>query len=156
RGVWDSATNGPTSVRCAAVTNGAVLRGFALSQGASRELAGPGPSQTGGGVWGSSTGALVSDCLIVSNAASSTGGGAYQATVKNCTLFGNLSVGSSASPSSGDGGGAALCTLSNCIVTANFAYRNGGGTFHSKLRNSAVTRNLALASGGGSHSDVLV
>jgi len=84
QGAWDPATNGPLAIRCAWVTNGALLQGFTLQGGATRTV-GTGVAN-GGGVFCTSTGATVANCLILSNAAAS-GGGAYQATLNNCLII---------------------------------------------------------------------
>ena len=66
------------------------------------------------GVWCSSTSAVLTNCVMVNNSASS-GGGAYYSTLYNCTVTSN---------SAEYGGGATGCRLYNCIACINTA-RNG-------------------------------
>jgi hypothetical protein len=151
QGAWDPAsTNGPLSVRCASLTNGAILRGFTLIGGASPG----GYHQGGGGASGASTSAIVESCVITQNAGSDQGGGAYNLTLTNCTLSGNICLGYSAMSG---GGGAASCNLNNCLISGNSAVKNnGGGTLNCNLRNCAVTRNLSSSYGGGVSYGTLV
>ena len=74
-------TNGPGAVRCAWLTNGALLSGFTLQGGATRA---PGGGQTGngGGAWCASAAATLANCIIRSNVAYQTGGGLYQGTLQ--------------------------------------------------------------------------
>src|SRR5262249_20674354 len=55
------------------------------------------------------------------------GGGAYGATLNNCTISGNFGTGASA------------CTLNNCTLTGN----SGGGAYGSTLNNCIVYFNTA-------------
>jgi hypothetical protein len=159
-GNWNpTVTNGALAVRCAWLTNGAVLSGFTLRGGGTRSLTGsPNSSMNGGGVWGASTNAVVFNCLVVTNRASYQGGGAYQVTLNNCTLAGNHAD-SSGPPGTvgGTGGGAFGCNLNNCVVTGNFADQDtGGGTRACNLKNSAITRNSSYMDGGGVFGGTLV
>jgi hypothetical protein len=156
QGNWNpTVTNGTSAVRCAWLTNGAVLSGFTLRGGATRAVT-VSLNQTfnGGGVWGASTNVVVFNCAIVTNTASYEGGGAYQATLNNCTLAGNHAVGSgtagSGAAGAGTGGGAFGCNLINCVVTGNFADQgDGGGAGNCNLRNCAITGNSSYMQGGG-------
>ena len=96
--------NGP--MRCAYLTNGAVLAGFTLTHGSTLGSdADVYKEQAGGGAW-CETGAVVSNCAFIGNGASYFGGGVYGGgTLNNCTLIGNT-VGAS-------GGGAFGGTLNN-------------------------------------------
>ena len=90
QGAWDpSTTNGPLAVRCAWVTDGAVLAGFTLRGGATRSSGDPTALRSGAGVWCSSSNATVANCIILSNAAKFYGGGAYQGALRNCAVIGN-------------------------------------------------------------------
>lgn len=144
-------TNGPAAVRCAWLTNKAVLSGFTLLGGATRSS---GTSQAiyGGGAWGSSVNAILDHCQVLSNYTASVGGGAYQVTLNNCTLMGNHSF------NSGFGaGGAAKCNLGNCVVTANVADQGaGGGLWSCNATNCSLTQNSAYANGGGASGGVLI
>lgn len=153
-GAWDPGTiTGPLGVRCAWLTNGAVLSGFTLLQGATRALTTtPDAQQNGGGAYGASTNAVVLNCLIRDGAAGCSGGGACQLSLINCTLEGNSAVTAPVSfgtQYSGDGGGAFGCNLINCVVLNNFAYTSGGGAAYSTALNSALIGNRAVQYGGG-------
>ncbi|MFO1513374.1 MAG: hypothetical protein U1F83_10750 [Verrucomicrobiota bacterium] len=115
------------------LTNGAVLIGFTVTNGATREISGEPPISWmgGGGVFCESSSALVSNCVIVGNAAGQ-GGGVYNGTVNNCILKDNKAdwYGGGVSDSilrncalsgntAGYGGGAVFATLNNCTLTAN-------------------------------------
>lgn len=161
QGAWSPTTNGPLAVRCAWLTNGATLSGFTICYGATRSLTvSPDQQMNGGGVWGNSTNAIVSNCVIATNAAAYGGGGAYQVTLRHCTLVGNSCLGTG-SPgllvaNSGEGGGADFCVLSNCVLTANFANSTGGGASTSTLKNCALTGNLGVLNGGGAYRGTLI
>ncbi len=145
QGAWDPATrNGPGAVRCAWLTNNATLSGFTLFRGATRALSFPiTQAMVGGGIWASSTNATLFNCLIVTNIASAQGGGAYQASLNNCTLLANQcsGTGDGGGNQSGDGGGAYRCSLKNCVISQNFANNDGGGTAWCAVRNSIFTQN---------------
>ena len=155
-------TNGAAAVRCAWLTNNAAVSGFTLRGGATRAMAFPPNHQMiGGGVWGSSTSATLFNCSILSNTASFQGGGAYRVALVNCTLIGNVAVGSgvpgTGSAGGGSGGGAFSCDLRNCVVSANTASQSdGGGTSASNLRNCALTKNRAPLSGSGAYQGTLL
>lgn len=143
-GAWDPVTtNGPLSVRCAWVTNGATLTGFNLTAGATRGAGDTATLQSGGGVWGASANALISDCVISNNAAKMLGGGCYQGQYVRCRLL--------ASSAGLLGGGANSASLVNCLVRSNFAGQYGGGAATSWLSNCTVTANVSLLSGGGTY-----
>jgi hypothetical protein len=95
---------GSGSVRCAYLTNGAVLSGFTLTDGL---------APSGGGVWCVSTNAVVTNCTLTGNSAASSGGGAYGGTLNNCSLSENFSY--------YEGGGAESCNLNNCSLGGNTA-----------------------------------
>ncbi|MFA7238263.1 MAG: hypothetical protein WC058_15495, partial [Phycisphaeraceae bacterium] len=67
QGNWDPATtNGGTAVRCVYMAAGSTLIGFTLTNGATATGA---SVYDGGGIYGANTTAIVSNCLIVGNAA---------------------------------------------------------------------------------------
>jgi hypothetical protein len=132
---------GFSAIRCVYLTNGAMLSGFTVTNGATS------PSDNGGGVWCASAAGVVSNCVLTGNAAY-YGGGAYSNTLINCTLSGNRAG------SSGAGGGAAYAFLSNCLLTNNSA-ASGGGAYSASLNNSMLVSNSATSSGGGVYACTL-
>jgi PKD domain-containing protein len=131
-------TNGPSAIRCIALTNGSSLRGFTLTNGAS------GTGLSTGGVIASSTNVSVSDCVIAGNACANFGGGASVASLSNCVLVGNTSFGS--------GGGVYGSTLKNCTLVGNMSFfagsRQGGGAFNCTLIDCTLSNNIATEGGG--------
>lgn len=146
-GAWHPATtNGSSAVRCAWLTNGAVLSGFTLQRGATRSAGDVVTLQNGGGVWCVSTNATLKDCLITNSSAYNGGGGAYSGTLKYCTISGNTA--------GLWGGGVYLARLEHCEVTQNAALSRGGGAYQATLHNCKVNCN-ASQSGGGAASSTL-
>ena len=151
QGAWDPvSTNGPGSVRCAWLTNYAVMNGFTLRGGEAKD-------GSGGGVYGTMTNVpsaiVVANCILTQNAAAYNGGGAALVTLNNCTLSANCALGFLNGYSAG--GGAYACTLRNCIVSSNSSNGSisgtGGGVDGCLLQNCAITRNSATAYGGGAY-----
>ncbi len=120
---------GDNAVRCVYLTNGAALTGFTLTNGV---------ADYGGGVLCAAASVVVSNCMLSGNSAYYYGGGAYQGTLNNCTLSGNVSF---------RGGGASRCTLDNCTLSGNSAYL-GGGASGGRLNNCTLTANSASYDGG--------
>ena len=144
--------NGSRGIRCVYLTSGATLSGFTLTGGNITN-----PFAIGGGVLGESLTATVTNCFITENIACSLamtdfdqgyGGGAYQATLNNCTLSYNLGC---------FGGGAAYCTLNNCTITNNSAVSpdgGGQGAYESTLNNCTLLDNgYGDGSAGGGAAD---
>lgn len=137
-------TNGNSAIRCVYLTNGAVLVGFTLTNGATRTSGDNYREESGGGVWSVAPSTLISNCIITANSAYFGGGGTYSGTCVNSTLCYN---------SSQAGGGAYSTTISGCMFISNTAY-NGGGAYSSSLTNCLVYRNSST-SGGGVYSSIL-
>jgi hypothetical protein len=133
-------TNGDGAIRCAYVTNAAILSGFTLTNGATRAY-GHGDyskEQNGGGVW-CEPGGTVTNCIIVGNSAGNYGGGAGQGSIVACVLRGNsAAIG---------GGGSFGSTLHSCALVENAAME-GGGAYLSTLHNCTLIRNSASSGGG--------
>lgn len=142
RGARDPvATNGPAAVRCAWLTNSAVLGGFTLDGGATESSGDTVALQSGGGAWCASTNAILVNCEISSNNAAYSGGGVYSGTVNSSYLTENTA--------SFGGGGAAYSILNNCTVVENYTFGNteSGGTYDASFRNSIVLNNYYVAFG---------
>lgn len=140
--------SGDSAVRCAYVGHSALLSGFTLTNGATREYGASLNQETmGGGAWLENTG-IMSNCVIIGNSAVSGGGGVYGGALNNCTLIGN-SVGLGYC----SGGGALTSTLNNCTLIGNSAFLGGGAAWctlnHCTLSNNWVDHPLGGDSGGG-------
>ena len=122
-------TNGDNAVRCAYLSEFATLSGFTLTNGAT-----PISPGFGGGVY-LQPGAIITNCVIIDNAAESDGGGCYgqnqDAAVMNCWIAGNYAP---------EGGGAGGTVLDNCFVTNNSAGL-GSGVAICKVYDSLFTGN---------------
>jgi len=162
-------TNGDGAIRCVYLTNGAVLSGFTLTNGATRSSGDYALDASGGGVWCQSTYAMVTNCTLRGNCASSIGGGAYSGTLNDCTLAGNCASSSGGgcarsmlnnctvtdNSASNEGGGALQGTLNNCTLSGNSSQNDGGGACEATLNNCTVTGNSASDDGGGAWDGVL-
>ena len=130
------------ATRCAYLTDGAVLSGFTLRNGATRATGDSytnGPLESGGGVWCDSTNCLVSNCILSKNSAI-YGGGISQGTLNNSFVTLNLAV---------YGGGAYAASLNNCTVVNNHKMtinsNRGAGTYDGYIINSIVMYNYDLS-----------
>jgi hypothetical protein len=138
-------------VRCAYITNGALLSGFTLTNGGTWFQSPDSRDKDGGGAW-CETNAIVSNCIIVSNSAiGGYGGGGIRGSYYSCTIISNT-TGLFA------GGGASSCFMSNCIVNGNSSWYNGGGAAFSTLINCSLTGNSTKGTdtvGGGAFASTL-
>jgi hypothetical protein len=165
----DQASNDTlNNVRCAYLTNNAVLVGFTLTNGATATA--PPPFMrlsTGGGVTCESVSSILSNCVLTGNSAFLGGGGAYSGTLNNCALIGNSRGGAYGSTlnnclvmcnsnSATSGGGAYGGMLNNCTVVSNFAQGSGGGAATATLNNCLITGNSAGGEGGGAAGGSLI
>ena len=168
-GPGSTVIHGMGNARCAYLTNGAVLTGFTLTNGVTQGEEGLYQDQCGGGVWCKSASAVVSNCTLAGNSAYYHGGGAFDGTLNNCVLTGNIALeafGGGAVQSTLNnctltdnqaflGGGAHNSTLTNCTITGNSAWERGGGAFNSMLFNCSLTGNRAFDYGGGAFDSTL-
>lgn len=130
---------GPGAVRCAYVGANAVLTGFTLRNGFTRESGLASSEQNGGGAWCANSG-LITQCILTTNTASGDGGGVFGGQVQNSILTSNSA--------SGQGGGASGAALQGCTLTGNSAVGQGGGAHNSTLRSCTLNGNSALSGGG--------
>ncbi|HXJ58027.1 MAG TPA: choice-of-anchor Q domain-containing protein [Verrucomicrobiae bacterium] len=133
-------TNGADAMRCVYLTDGARLVGFTLTGGATTltNAIDDHRHQSGGGVWCASASVVVSNCVIVGNAAHGNGGGAYAGTLQACRVSGNSAY---------LGGGVFAGTLDNCTLDHNAA-SGGGGAASAILTGSVIAMNVAYTGGG--------
>lgn len=135
-------TNGTSAIRCVYLTNNAVLIGFTLTNGSTWDSTASGSEQIGGGIDCKSISSVVSNCVIVGNAAAAMGGGASSGNLYNCTILNNCAT---------NGGGCYASILNKCLVETNLAYQ-GAGAYSGRLTNCAVIGNSASFRGGGASS----
>ncbi|HEY5912220.1 MAG TPA: PKD domain-containing protein [Verrucomicrobiae bacterium] len=133
-------TNGPEAVRCVYLTNGAVLVGFTLTNGATQILPQDDRNGDGGGVYCEGESEVVSNCVLTGNSATGYGGGACRGTLRRCTLTRNLALAS--------GGGCFAGTLNDCTLADNSAFFGPGGAVNATLNNCTLTGNSGRDSGG--------
>lgn len=119
-------TNGPAAVRCVYLTNGAMLAGFTLTNGATQSDWRT--NRSGGGALSST----LNNCALTANSADDGGGTGYS-TLNNCTLTDNSAR--------EFGGGAFFGTLNNCTLAGNSAGLAGGGAYEGTLNNCIVYYN---------------
>ena len=134
------------TVRCAYLTNGPVLSGFTLTNGAAADFGGGVNGAPYLGPHGPVVSAVVTNCTLINNTAALDGGGAYYCVLNNCLVISNSA--------SFDGGGAESGTLNNCRLTGNVA-RDGGGADNCTLNNCVVISNSANYYGGGAYQGTL-
>jgi hypothetical protein len=141
--------NGPTvtkilggiQTRGVYVGSNAVVSGFTVHGGRTGTAGDTARQMSGGGIWCEFSG-VVSNCSIVGNVASASGGGVYRGTLYRCVVSDNSAV---------SGGGGYQTDMNNCVVVRNAAFA-GGGLLQGVLNNCTVTSNLATNRGGGTSS----
>src|SRR5438093_580663 len=80
---------GDAAIRCVYLTNGARFSGFTVTNGATRKSGDGLRERSGGGLWCESNNVIISDCVIVGNAAYQLGSGSYFGSLTNCVLTSN-------------------------------------------------------------------
>lgn len=139
---------GDAAVRCAYLVNGATLSGFTLSNGATRKVSWIYDGYAGGALC-QSTAAVISNCVIVGNAANHYGGGVRYGTIYDSEIIGNT-------VSVQGGGGVSDCTVYNSTIADNFiGASSGGGAYNSTLHGCIVSANTSKYGGGGAHGGTL-
>jgi hypothetical protein len=149
--------------RCVYLTNGAMLSGFTLTNGATFGV-NPQTELSGAAAWCESSSAIISNCVLTHSYAPEYGGGTYQGTLDNCLISNNTAfldgggtylanlnsctVYSNKLVQGFGGGGAAYGILSNCVITANRGSAGGGGASFSTLTDCVVSNNFASLGGG--------
>lgn len=115
-----------------------VLSGFTITNGKATAMW----DNSGGGVYCSDYTAIVTNCTLVGNSATYSGGGSYYGRLIDCTLSGNSA--------DEDGGGSYYSTLENCTLEGNSSGGSGGGSYYGELRGCTLRGNSAVSVGGGS------
>lgn len=159
QGMWDPEhINGPAAIRCVWMIDNSILNGFTIVGGATRTNS-PFSIGMGGGVSATSVNALVWNCIIATNFAHFSGGGASSGTFNHCTFVGNHVNGFFVSAGAG-GGAASQSNLRNCLVIANIAEQThgggGGGGNSCNATNTAFIGNVAIGNGGAEYFGTLV
>jgi hypothetical protein len=131
-GILDPMTStGPLSVRCAWLTNGAVLNGFTLFNGSTR--AGGGNGSQGGGAWCSASNAIVSNCLLTNNIAADGGGIAFGTINNSLLVFNSATTGQAAYEATLN-----QCTVQGDLGRSSILSQFWPGTYECLARNSIV------------------
>ncbi len=133
---------GDAGIRPVYMGENANLFGFTLTNG---NMAG----NNAGGAHCIGTNSVISNCLIIANMASGSGGGAYSTGyLIDCDIIGNQAA---------HGGGIAGLTPSGakiyrCNVVANHATSYAGGVRASCIYDSQIISNTAVSGGGGGYA----
>jgi hypothetical protein len=105
-----------------------------------------GKSSSGAGISGNATMATLRNCTITGNIATGNGGGVsgLSGSMKNCIITLNQAA---------NGGGIAECEglIENCLITLNKATATGGGVYNCSgaVQFCQITKNEAATGGGG-------
>ena len=146
-GAEGTVTNGPSAARGVYLADNTRLIGFTITNGATLAAG----DLHGAGVLAPTTAAVLSNCVIVGNAAyypgSGYGGGVRYGTLYNCVIEGNVA---------GFAAGVSYCTLYHCSVVSNVARQSGGGASYGAAYDSVLSGNRSGANGGGADGSTLV
>ncbi len=134
---------GGTDVRPVFMTDYVTLSGFTITNG---NLT----ANNGGGIRGHGVNSVVSNCLVIGNAASGSGGGVYSVGhLVDCDIVNNTAA---------HGGGIAAnltygsLTVRCCNVVGNHATSYAGGVRASYVFDSQIVSNSAVSGGGGGYA----
>jgi hypothetical protein len=130
-----TAATGDGAIRCVYLADGATLSGFTLTNGATRASGNSQLEQKGAAAWCPSLSPVLTNCVLIGNAARLRAGGSYGGTLRNCVLANN---------SAEDGGGVYYSSLTQCVLTGNTA-NFGGGAYLSTLSNCDLAANSSGA-----------
>lgn len=136
---------GDNAIRCVYVAAGALVSGFTLAGGFTRNSGDAVQERSGGGALCEAAGVL-SGCILTGNSAD-YGGGARGGALKRCLLSGNFA--------SYGGGGSYQGVLDSCLLTDNSTYYWGGGSYSGILYNCTLARNECVYGGGGVYGGTL-
>ena len=132
---------GAGACRCAYLGENATLSGFMLTNGHSHANGGytnSVPENDGGGAYCHDS-SVISNCVLVGNAATRNGGGVRRGTLSHCRLERNRAYW---------GGGAIWSVMHTCELLANTATNAGGGTYDCMADRSLFVSNSATWAGG--------
>src|SRR6185437_3109444 len=79
-------TQNPAPVRCVYATNGAILSGFTLANGATRFQGDAYKERSGGAIWSESASVVITNCVLTNNFSAMYGGASCGGTLNNCRL----------------------------------------------------------------------
>jgi PKD repeat protein len=155
----------PEAVRCAYLSNGAVLSGFTLQNGHAYPLPSTvayyrnSKSTRGGGALCEGD-AVITNCVIT-DCLATYGGGVHGGTVIDSVIRNNRAKGYDrvyygGSWNIGRGGGVYGSTVINSRVSGNMACDRGSGAYDSTLELCHITDNFGAMSGGGASCSTLV
>lgn len=130
---------GNGAVRGVYLTNGAVLSGFTITNGATQDWGDLTHQRSGGGVLCDSTNAFVTNCVITGNSAVNGGGVAF-GSVSRSVFRRNTAL--------NDGGGALSCALESCALEGNSALYSGGGACRGTIDHCTLIENTSENGGG--------
>lgn len=133
-------STGTSAIRCAWLTNGAVLSGFTLRGGATRSSPTAGLG-SGGGVWCSSTNAIITNCTVTANRAGTYGGGVYRGTCNRCVISSNNAA--------GPGGGIYQGAANSSLIVFNTTGSSGGGAYGGIFNSCLISSNSTRSSVSG-------
>jgi len=136
QGYWvPGTTNGNNALRCVYVSPYATISGFTLTNGATQSLEG-----NGGGVFLQANG-MVTNCVIVGNAAENEGGGCWSdqnAIMTSCIISNNIAPNSS---------GIYGCSVYNSLIVGNGNTNSGSAAVFGTYYNCTISGNASSGLG---------